>query len=59
MTGCRAFGHSLGGGVLLKAEEATPGLFSSLTVYEPVLSSVEAEKRGPLVIEESVASVRF
>jgi pimeloyl-ACP methyl ester carboxylesterase len=32
-----AFGHSLGGGALLLAEEAAPGTFRHLFLYEPVV----------------------
>jgi pimeloyl-ACP methyl ester carboxylesterase len=44
--GTRAAGHSLGGAVLMLAEEAMPGTFRALYGYEPVVPPVD-ERTGP------------
>ena len=41
LSGCRAFGHSLGGAVLLLAEARRPGTFAGICCFEPVVVPAE------------------
>jgi pimeloyl-ACP methyl ester carboxylesterase len=42
----RGFGHSLGGAVLLMAEQSQPGTFTDLCLYEPVLIPPGLRSKG-------------
>jgi pimeloyl-ACP methyl ester carboxylesterase len=44
--GWSAFGHSLGGGVLLLAEQRRPGTFRALCLYEPVVIPAQSAGTG-------------
>jgi pimeloyl-ACP methyl ester carboxylesterase len=53
----RAVGHSMGGGVLVMAEEAMPGTFRALYCYEAVVPAVD-ERLGPPPVNPLAASTR-
>eukprot|EP00210_Caulerpa_lentillifera_P009148 g8722.t1 len=60
--GCNAFGHSMGATIILLAEQASPGLFESMFLYETVLSdktwSSEDQKRNDLLVKSSLSRQR-
>ena len=48
-----AFGHSMGGGALLLAERAVPGLFDSLFLFEPITFPDDAATDGQNVMGDA------